>query len=174
MRRAKQRRSEDIASHAQRMVTERATRDAHDYNDLTHNSTMRAIEADRELSKSVALGSGIVDRRNHSTQSPKVRTRFEPQNYNAPKPDHPIDRNLVSKRKEQNRPNHGGHSIPPGQKRTMNRDTYKKLNDRQPRLHPKASMQPPHSAHGIGSNPTVDRRRQQKLETLIREAAMSK
>lgn len=180
MRRAKQGRSDDVAERAQRMASERSDRIALDLNQKTNKGTDRALMANRQMLKEAAMENSVLGRQGKAIEQAPAPA-YPAQKSFLPRDEAQLDRSIVGKKKMQVEPRHGDDSLPPGYRRVMDRDVYKKRNDREPRFHPQADARPDPAvvpmrrkevtAYGISQNPVEDARRRKKLEAKIREMA---
>lgn len=148
MRNAKQKKSDDVAQRAQRMATERFNRSANAYNNITGNSTIESIEANRRQLKNAAVANSVLGRQGTSilnveepmaiepVKAVRKQQVFLPQNLDA-------DKHMVAKRRTQKPADQAGDSIPPAQRRAMQQEQSMQKNDVQPRFHPQqAQIQP--------------------------------
>ncbi len=186
MRQAKQKRSDNLASQAQQMATDRADRLVHDINLKTNNSVERSLESNREQLREEALQSSILGRQGkayeqkNSDQSKFVESKPLPREKNS------VERSIVGKRRQQvvAAPVYAD-SLAPGYRRALKDEMPAKKNNPEPRYHTQAARPLPNraevqqsrqvqnsiSAHGISHNPIVEARRRKALEQKIRELA---
>lgn len=176
MRRAKQSRSDELSDRAQRMATERANKNAQDLNQKTDDSTLRSLEANREMLKERAMENSVLGRQgkaDEQMQTPKKKfSNISPQ-VKAPK-ESPYDPNIETKKKTQVAPAHGGDSVPPGFKRAIQNDRVQVNSHMDHRVDPNVPRPQPSfkvKMHGIGHDPAGDMRKRRALEAKIREAA---
>lgn len=187
MRQAKQKRSDNLASQAQQMATERADRLVHDLNQKTNNSVDRTLESNREQLREEALQSSILGRQGKAYEQKNSDSSKYITNKPLPREKNEFDRAVVGKRKQQVVANpEYEDSLAPGYRRALRDDAPLKKNDIEPRFHAQAAQRPvPNrmevqnsrqvqnsiNAHGISHNPIVEARRRKALEQKIRELA---
>lgn len=185
MRQAKQKRSDNLASQAQQMATERADRLVHDLNLKTNNSVERTLESNREQLREEALQSSILGRQGKAYEQKNADSSKYITNKPLPREKNDLDRTLVGKRKQQVVANSTyADSLAPGYRRALRDDVPLKKNNTEQRFHTQAARPVPNhteqnsrqvqnsiSAHGISHNPIVEARRRKALEQKIRELA---
>ncbi len=183
MRQAKQKRSDNLASQAQQMATERADRLVHDLNLKTNNSFERTLESNREQLREEALQSSILGRQGKAYDQKNADSSKYVTSKPLPREKNEFDRAVVGKRKQQVvADSNYEDSLAPGYRRALRDDVPLKKNDVEPRFHAQASVHRPApnesrqvqnsiNAHGITHNPIVEARRRKALEAKIRELA---
>jgi hypothetical protein len=142
MRAAKQKKSDDITVRAQRMATNRFNQAANNYNDITGNSTLESIEANRRQLKNAAVANSVLGRQGKSilnAPEPEVRAPVRKTQVFVPR-DADSSKQIVSKRRVQKHIE-AADSIPPAQRRAM-QEQVQTRRDSAPRFLPQNSSAP--------------------------------